>query len=304
MISITVLEEKFTKPDALPSNMRPVDGMSLKSFAKAVVEELFLSDISFLYSGEGMQYVREIRKYSALTMFKDMKHFMWNYAGDMVVFYSKEIASKFGSDELAMDYLQHLKVEYRDMVIRRAIDDMLGRNLHQEKSKLDMVIESYSEEEVLLLQRIADEGGDCELWKDSISSPRELQPKGCIYIVEDRKGHLVKIGRSENPDQRINAIRTSSGRSIGQVFVTVPFHGYRKAETRIHKVLAVKRGVGEWFACSFDLAKKVACSVVEEFSQPDEVELKISELINRYNSDMLSVYVSDFMTASACDTVQ
>lgn len=303
MSSLTVIQSKITKTEMLPTNMRSIDGLSLKEAFDLLDSDLFSSDVSYLYGGA--EYVREIKKFDAVTMFGDMKHFMYAYEGDMVVFYSKEIKLKFGGDDLVMDYLQYLQIDYIKMALKRICDDTLGLTSKGGGSGADQLSKKYTDYEISLLKRFIDEGSHSHvLWKDSISSPRVLPPKGFVYIVEDAKDRLVKIGRSENPEQRVNTIRTSSGRVVKRVFITDCFYGYRKAEGLVHKELADTRRVGEWFSCDFETAKEVVDSVVGSLKQPDDLEIGISELIKRYNFDLALHQMTSFVASTGNEVMQ
>lgn len=298
MSNLTVSISKITNKDMLPSNMSSIDGLDLIQVRDLLDAELFSSDVSYLYGAGAC--VQEIKSFDAVSMFNDMKCFMYDYEGDMVVFYSNEIKLKFGSDDLAMDYLQYLQADYIKMVARLLCDDMVSSSLKTyEYSKFDTMTKKYTEYEKNLLKKFIDEDSHSKnIWEDSIKSSRVLEHKGCVYIIEDSKERLVKIGRSEKPEQRVDTIRTTSGRVVRRVFISSQFYGYQKAEILAHKELADSRRVGEWFSCDFDSAKKVVDSVVSSFGQPDETDVFISDLIQRYNLDLALHKMGSFISGT------
>ena len=89
---------------------------------------------------------------------------------------------------------------------------------------------------------------------------------GHIYIIEFEHG--IKIGRARNPEKRINAIRTQSGRKYLNLFISPNISNYYKVETILHKIFKDKRGIGEYFNIEFNEAvteyTKLKCELAKE----------------------------------------
>lgn len=298
MSSLTVIQSKITNVDILPRSMPSIDGMSVDKLSDLFISKLFSSDVSYLY-GAG-DCIKEIKKFDAVAMFSDMKHFMHAYEGDMVVFYSNEIKLKFGGDDLAMDYLHYLQLSYMDMVVMSIFKDMIRRTPSQSECKPFHISDGYNEEEKALLAKILDE---CHyqsvIWKDTINSPRELSEQGFVYILEDKKNNLVKIGMSKNPKQRIRNIESTSGRSFSKVFISDFIYDYKRVEVLAHDELSDHRRIGEWFCCSYDEALNTVSFIAAQTPKPDDCQIKISSLIKRYNSDITSAFMVNVMEGNA-----
>lgn len=298
MSSLTVIQSKITKTEMLPSNMSSIDRLDLVQVRDLLDAELFSSDVSYLYGAGAC--VQEIKSFDAVSMFRDMKYFMYAYEGDMVVFYSKEITLKFLDDNLAMDYLQYLQMDYKRMILERVYKDMLRRLPSQSEREPCHISDGYSEEEKAVLAKILDE---CHyqsvIWKDTINSPRELSEQGFVYILEDKKNNLVKIGMSKNPKQRIRNIESTSGRSFSKVFISDFIYDYKRVEVLAHEELSDHRRIGEWFCCSYDEALSVVACMVNQTPKPDDCDIRISDLIKRYNRDVAKLFMTNIMKGNS-----
>jgi len=82
-----------------------------------------------------------------------------------------------------------------------------------------------------------------------------VKPKGSVYVLEDQNGN-IKIGRSKNPNERINAIRTQGNHVFKNVYISKSTSEYEKLERELHKHYKKHRLQGEWFAVSFEDAKE------------------------------------------------
>lgn len=91
----------------------------------------------------------------------------------------------------------------------------------------------------------------------------QFPEKDYVYVVEFGD-QLVKVGRSIYPHTRAKNLSTGSGRKLGRIWVSRPMHSACKMEGRVHAALGARRGLGEWFACSFDEAVSIA---EREFSE-------------------------------------
>lgn len=68
---------------------------------------------------------------------------------------------------------------------------------------------------------------------------------GYVYVVES--GGRFKIGISENPKTRIQALRTGSPYGIHEIAL-IKTTRYRELESELHTLFADRRMKGEWFA--------------------------------------------------------
>jgi DNA-binding MarR family transcriptional regulator len=80
-----------------------------------------------------------------------------------------------------------------------------------------------------------------------------------IYIFDF--GNRIKIGQSKNVQARLKQIENSSGeKAINQFSLEAD----QEIEKAIHLFLRKYRTVGEYFNCSFDVAKKALLDIVEK----------------------------------------
>lgn len=82
----------------------------------------------------------------------------------------------------------------------------------------------------------------------------EMSKVGYVYLLEDVKRGMVKIGRSQNPTQRLDAIRTSAGILGGREYVTHRVQDSSSLEISMHNVFSEFRLNGEWFEVAFEKA--------------------------------------------------
>lgn len=74
-----------------------------------------------------------------------------------------------------------------------------------------------------------------------------------IYVIERPDG-LVKIGRSNDPTNRVRGIASQGGFEISRAWMSLPDAFDYAAETRVHHSLDNHRTIGEWFDVDFDHA--------------------------------------------------
>ena len=79
--------------------------------------------------------------------------------------------------------------------------------------------------------------------------------KGYVYILE-WANNLVKIGRSKNPYNRINTLRTQSPIELKQTYISEEIPNYEEVEIKLHKFFSKGRKHGEYFSITFDKAVK------------------------------------------------
>lgn len=81
-------------------------------------------------------------------------------------------------------------------------------------------------------------------------------PMKSIYVVENERG-LVKIGVSQNVDQRLKTLSKQGGFTICHLYATESCSNAFKIENYVHKCLRKYRINGEWFSVSYEEALKV-----------------------------------------------
>lgn len=74
-----------------------------------------------------------------------------------------------------------------------------------------------------------------------------------VYAIEAPNG-LVKIGKSCNPNRRMNELCLAGGFSPSAVWYSVPVVCADVIETTAHASLQTYREMGEWFRVGFDFA--------------------------------------------------
>lgn len=288
MSSLTVIQSKITKTEMLPSNMSSIDGLDLVQVRDLLDAELFSSDVSYLYGAGAC--VQEIKSFDAVSMFRDMKYFMYAYEGDMVVFYSKEIILKFLDDNLAMDYLQYLQMDYKRMVLDCVYEEMASRA--DRKSVLDKKDDSveFSNEENAILNKLLLQQG-CELPTHfgsvfintcDIADYHDKNDIGYVYAFENKALGAVKIGKTKNPNVRINQLQNASG-CKDDFFVCGEVYNYHDIELELHDVFADKNHMSEWFYIDIDTAIKSIKCISGKYKMPSNEQLSFSALIDRYN---------------------
>ena len=106
--------------------------------------------------------------------------------------------------------------------------------------------------------------------------------KGHVYIIE--ADGLVKIGKTKNLKQRINALRGQSGRELKGVCHTVPCNNYCNIETMMHKIFKEHRVLGEWFRVPFEKASEVLAKQELDLSDVAENKIDVSGMFRDYEN--------------------
>ena len=78
-----------------------------------------------------------------------------------------------------------------------------------------------------------------------------------VYVISRASDGLVKIGRSNNPEQRIRNLSMQGGFEVLQMWVSLPLKSAKDAELAAHTALADKRRIGEWFDVPFEKAVNI-----------------------------------------------
>lgn len=105
---------------------------------------------------------------------------------------------------------------------------------------------------------------------------------GYVYVVEEDGKDCVKIGHSQNVDQRVRILQTGNSRKLGRIWQSSYVSGAEQAEHAIHKHFESRRAEGgsEWFHVPFDEAVDVAQEVCM-ISQLQTLTLENAELKKR-----------------------
>lgn len=82
-----------------------------------------------------------------------------------------------------------------------------------------------------------------------------LKGMGIVYILE-REDKMVKIGISNDFEQRVRNIEMQGGIKIAKSYSSVPCYNYKDLEKKMHYHFKGNRVIGEWFNISFDKACK------------------------------------------------
>lgn len=75
-----------------------------------------------------------------------------------------------------------------------------------------------------------------------------------VYVIERPTDGHVKIGRTNNPSQRIKHLEQQGGFRSSRAWMSIPGTFDARSEVRAHHALDGMRTVGEWFAVPFDEA--------------------------------------------------
>lgn len=73
--------------------------------------------------------------------------------------------------------------------------------------------------------------------------------KNYIYFIQEGNSHYYKVGRSNNPIERLKALQTGNRRKLS-LYRTIACRDFSSAcrlETNLHKYLAGQRDGGEWY---------------------------------------------------------
>ena len=80
-------------------------------------------------------------------------------------------------------------------------------------------------------------------------------PMGGVYVAQQERGGMVKIGISKNPDQRIRGISQAGPLAVRkvQVYFVRDMRAAWEIEQRVLSELQDHRALGEWLCCSPDI---------------------------------------------------
>jgi hypothetical protein len=77
-----------------------------------------------------------------------------------------------------------------------------------------------------------------------------------IYVFQNRKNGLIKIGISKDIDRRKRQLECASGCRLKTIFRSLELEDASKIEKLAHQNFATKRERGEWFAVEPDKVLK------------------------------------------------
>jgi hypothetical protein len=75
----------------------------------------------------------------------------------------------------------------------------------------------------------------------------KIEKSKCVYVFENKAAGIVKIGVSDNVNNRLICIECSAGMKIDFIFSTLPIYNYIEIEKKLHEKFKCCRGIGEWF---------------------------------------------------------
>lgn len=130
--------------------------------------------------------------------------------------------------------------------------------------------------------------------KNGIAVLSSSKTKGYVYILET--DGCTKIGKSVNPEKRIETIRTTSGRHIKRVAFSEPCNNYSKIENEMHKLFKDKRIVGEWFDIKFDDAVKALKSFeldIKDIAESQNSNFIFDEFNNKYFASEINKFLNE-----------
>ena len=107
----------------------------------------------------------------------------------------------------------------------------------------------------------------------NVNEDLKLCQQGYVYVILDNHGR-VKIGKSLNPQKRIQNIASSSGITIEDAFITEPLFWYSELELYLHDKFSEYRCIGEWFSCKFnDVISFIKSIDMSDFNQERYMDL-------------------------------
>jgi len=87
-----------------------------------------------------------------------------------------------------------------------------------------------------------------------------------VYVIENERG-LIKVGVSQNVENRIKVLSKQGGFLIQNLFTTDPCSNAYEIERHVHKKLDESCVNGEWFSVSFDEAVDIVQRSFESRAQ-------------------------------------
>ena len=110
-----------------------------------------------------------------------------------------------------------------------------------------------------------------------------------VYAIEAPSG-LVKIGKSGNPDRRVNELCLAGGFAPKAVWYSVPVVCADIIETTAHASLQTYREMGEWFRVGFDSAVAVIEPLVPMYATPSTWRVKVKAIMRSRGIKQVDLY--------------
>jgi len=104
-----------------------------------------------------------------------------------------------------------------------------------------------------------------------------------VYVVD--LGSRVKIGYSTNVKRRILQIQNATGQAILRSYFV---EAGRTIEKRSHYALEQYRLPGEYFSCSFDIARQTVLDALTGKIAPQKVSEAQKRAANKYNREHMA----------------
>ena len=118
-----------------------------------------------------------------------------------------------------------------------------------------------------------------------------IHGSGYVYVVEYRQGY-VKIGRTQNPKQRIEALRTMTPIEITRLAISPVCENYKSIEINLQQIFKNHRIRGEIFSVNFETARDALANCGFAYDKCALIER------NRIHSDDLSRFAEEMARKS------
>lgn len=279
----------------IPAHLVPDKDDSLDDVWLRLHSDFFETDISFFYSSEAIEYLKEIKNLDVTVMFGCLEHYMDEYSTYTVLFLRKEILLRFSDNVLAMQFLYRLDRNYLGLVFNRFCTEKEYGFL-DEPTEADAIIDTKKDnkfncyerktlDDLLLSQgaSLAD-FGTVAIKTDNLENYIRLSDFGYVYAVENKILGTVKIGKSKQPRSRIKNIQNTAG-CKDAVFISGELYGYHAVELELHSLFARKNHMNEWFNMDIKEASKAISKAEKNQPVPTKDQIDFSKLVDNYNDD-------------------
>jgi hypothetical protein len=98
--------------------------------------------------------------------------------------------------------------------------------------------------------------------RDLSAKERWIEKNDHVYFA--RRGEVVKVGHSTQPEKRLRLLETQSGLALDEVVLTL---GGRALEQRYHRRFADHRDKGEWFTMCPEIRDEMDRLIAESESE-------------------------------------
>ncbi|APC78911.1 TPA: GIY-YIG nuclease family protein [Clostridium botulinum] len=118
-----------------------------------------------------------------------------------------------------------------------------------------------------------------------------MKCNGYVYIIE-RRDKSIKIGKSINPESRVETLETQGGFIATNKFFSQECSNYSEIESKMHEIFNKYRTIGEWFNVDFDVAVQTLKQL--NFKKPyakEELEENLKE-IGVFSKELMASFFS------------